>query len=65
VAACASQEDAVVAEAERKLGREHGPAIRTRFRSDARQGIVGLITDCRAHPNPARSECVADKSMAR
>lgn len=58
VEACIDQEDAVVAEAERKLGLEHGPGVRRRFRSDARNGIICLITDCRANPAAARTECV-------
>jgi len=51
----------VVAEAERKLGREHGPLVRQRFRNDARNGIIRLINDCRANPGSARSECVPGK----
>ena len=61
VNACHAQEDAVVAEAERKLGREHGPGVRQRFRNDARRGIIRLINDCRADPGPGRTECVPDK----
>lgn len=58
VDACTAQEDAVVAEAERKLGREYGPGVRQRFRNDARSGIIRLINDCRANPGSGRSECV-------
>ena len=61
VDACTAQEDAVVAEAESKLGREYGPGVRQRFRNDARSGIIRLINDCRANPGSGRSECVPSK----
>jgi hypothetical protein len=58
---CIMQEDAVVDEAQRKLGPEYGPGVRLRFRADARDGIIRLITECRAGgPMNRPPECLQD-----
>lgn len=58
---CLVQEDAVVEEAQRKLGPEYGPGVRLRFRADARDGIIRLITECRsASPMNRPAECLPD-----
>ena len=62
---CLTQEDAVVEEAERKLGSSNGPGVRARFRADARKGIIALITDCRVRPDPARGECLQGTTTRR
>jgi hypothetical protein len=60
---CVLQEDAVVAEAQRKLGPEYGPGVRLRFRADARDGIIRLITECRAAAPMSRPpECLQDSA---
>ena len=56
---CIMQEEAVVDEAQRKLGAEYGPGARLRFRGDARDGIIRLITECRAaSPMNRPPECL-------
>jgi len=62
---CLIQENAVVEEAERKLGKVHGSGVRARFRADARKGIIALITDCRTRPDPARGECLQGGASAQ